>query len=197
MDSHDEALRIPSRAGLRRSPLGTERLLLVPIDAADGADLWRVVSGSRAALEPWLPWVHHCTGPGWSARFAGACAIEWDRGISLRFVLRARASGALLGMISLESCDHCRRSCDLGYWLRREAMGRGIVTEAARAAIGFAFLWMGAHRVRAAAAVGNHPSLRVLRRLGFRFEGIVPHAELCQGRWLDHATFSLSAPHRG
>jgi ribosomal-protein-serine acetyltransferase len=45
--------------------------------------------------------------------------------------------------------------------------------------------------VRVAAATDNHPSLAVIARLGFRFEGIAREAERCHGRWLDHALFSL------
>ena len=31
----------------------------------------------------------------------------------------------------------------------------------------------------------------VIRRLGFRFEGIARQSERCHGRWLDHAIFAL------
>jgi ribosomal-protein-serine acetyltransferase len=44
-----------------------------------------------------------------------------------------------------------------------------------------------------AAATDNHPSLAVIRRLGFRFEGIAREAERCNGRWLDHAVFGMLA----
>ena len=44
-----------------------------------------------------------------------------------------------------------------------------------------------------AAATDNFASLGVIRRLGFRFEGIAREAERCQGRWLDHALFALVA----
>jgi ribosomal-protein-serine acetyltransferase len=190
------ALRIPARTALRRSPIQTERLLLVAIDAADGAELLRVVNGSRASLARWISWVHHVTTPGESARFAEACASDWDRGDALRFMIRDRTSRALVGMTSLELCDHVLGTCDLGYWLRDEATGCGLCTEAARATIDLAFSRMGARRVGAAVAVDNRASLRVVERLGFCFEGIRPRAESCGGRWLDHATFALFAPAR-
>ena len=44
---------------------------------------------------------------------------------------------------------------------------------------------------RVAAATDNHASLSVIRRLGFRFEGIARQAEKCAGRWLDHAIFGM------
>jgi ribosomal-protein-serine acetyltransferase len=95
------------------------------------------------------------------------------------------------------------RSCELGYWLTDGASGRGHMTEAASAALEFAFARVGAHRVRIAAATDNHRSLAVISRLGFRFEGIAREAEWCDGRWLDHAVFAFlstdprPAPGRG
>jgi ribosomal-protein-serine acetyltransferase len=115
---------------------------------------------------------------------------DWDSGRALRFCVREKSGKRLLGVVGLDSCVHLHRSCELGYWLRRDATGQGLMTEAARAVMGFAFESMGVHRIRCAAATDNHPSLRVIGRLGFHFEGIARHAELVGSRWLDHAVFS-------
>jgi ribosomal-protein-serine acetyltransferase len=186
-------LAIPPRPDLRAHPIQTDRLLLMPIDPSDGPELWFAVDGSRAFLQRWLPWVVFHTDPAASVRFAEACAADWDQGRALRFVLRERAGRTVVGVVGLEACVHMHRSCELGYWLRREATGRGLMTEAARACVDFAFRQLGAHRVRVAAATDNHPSLSVISRVGFHFEGIARQAEWCDGRWLDHATFGLVA----
>ena len=184
-------LVIPPRNELRKSPIETERLLLLPVDPADGHELWFAVNGSRASLQPWLPWVQYHTDPASSSRFAEACANDWDQGRALRFIIRERGTRAVAGIVGLEACVHLHRSCELGYWLRKEATGRGLMTEAARACTEFAFSRMGVHRVKVAAATNNHASLRVISRLGFHYEGISRQAEWCDGRWLDHATFAL------
>jgi ribosomal-protein-serine acetyltransferase len=186
-------LTIPPRGDLRAHPIETERLMLVPIDPADGPDLWVAVNGSRAFLQRWLPWVQFHTDAAASTRFAEACAADWDQGRALRFVLRDRVHRTLVGVVGLEACVHLHRSCELGYWLRKEATHRGLMTEASRGALEFAFRTMSAHRVRVAAATDNHPSLSVIARLGFRFEGNARQAEWCDGRWLDHAVFALLA----
>ena len=54
----------------------------------------------------------------------------------------------------------------------------------------FALERLGVHRVRCAAATDNYSSLRVIARLGFRFEGIARQAEFVGGRWVDHAVFA-------
>src|SRR6185503_21240314 len=114
-----------------------------------------------------------------SQRYAEACAADWDSVRAVRFCIRDRQSRELLGVVGLDSCVHLHRSCELGYWLRREATGRGLMTEAARACVEFAFRQLGAHRVRVAAATDNHPSLSVISRIGFHFEGIARQAEWC------------------
>lgn len=186
-------LNIPSKSEMRARPLETERLFLLPVDPMDGPELWLAVNGSRAFLQRWLPWVQFHTDPSASVRFAEACVNDWDLGRALRFVIRERAHRTLAGVIGLESIVPMHRSCELGYWLRKEATKRGFMTEASRAMLDFAFQQLQAHRVRIAAATDNHASLQVISRIGFRFEGIARQAEWCDGRWLDHATFGLVA----
>ncbi|AKT43356.1 GNAT family N-acetyltransferase [Chondromyces crocatus] len=186
-------LILPPRQELRSRPIETERLLLFPIDGSDGPEIWHAVSSSRSALQRWLPWVQFHTDAAASTRFAEACASDWEHGRALRFVIRERAHRSFAGVVGLESCVHIHRSCELGYWLRRESTGRGLMTEACRAVLTFAFQQMGAHRVRVAAATDNAASLAVIGRLGFRFEGIARQAEWCDGRWLDHGVFALLA----
>jgi ribosomal-protein-serine acetyltransferase len=183
-------LSIPSRSSVRRTPIETGRTLLLPIELNDGPELWEAVEGSRWHLERWLPWVPFNNTPDASHRYADACVSDWDGGRAVRFAIRDQKTRELLGVVGLDSCVHLHRSCELGYWLKREATGRGVMTEAARACINFAFERMSMHRIRCAAATDNAASLRVIARLGFRFEGIARQAELVGSRWLDHAIFA-------
>ncbi len=183
-------LVIPTRATVRSTPVATARLLLFPIEAPDGADMWNAVDGSRWHLERWLPWVPYNNTPEASLRYAEASAADWDAGRAVRFAVRDAQTRALLGVVGLDSCVHLHRSCELGYWLVREATGRGLMTEAAGACVEFALRTMGVHRVRCAAATDNYASLRVIQRLGFKFEGIARQAEFVGSRWVDHAVFS-------
>lgn len=184
-------LAIPPRSEMRASPVESARLTLVPVDAVHAPEIWRVVDGSRAWLQPWLPWVPFQKDVDAAARFAEASAQDWDQGRAVRFLIQERSGGRLCGVVGLENCVEMHRSCELGYWLRKDAAGQGFMTEAARLCVDFGFRRMGVHRLRIAAATGNAPSLRVIARLGFQYEGMARHAEWCDGRWLDHSVFSL------
>lgn len=184
-------LEIPFRSVLRRDPLLTARLALTPLEGLDADDLWAAVDSSRSDLEPWLPWVPFNVDIETSTRYAELSALDWDEGRACRFAVRDRTTRRLLGIVGLEQIVHLHRSADLGYWLRTDATKSGFMTEAVERVLGFAFDSLRAHRVRVAAATGNASSLSVIRRAGFRFEGVAREAEFCRGRWLDHAVFSL------
>ena len=78
-------LVVPTRTELRARPLESARLWLTPIEPVDAADLWVAVEGSRAHLEPWLPWVPFNTDAEASHRYAEASALDWDHGRACRF----------------------------------------------------------------------------------------------------------------
>jgi RimJ/RimL family protein N-acetyltransferase len=59
----------------------------------------------------------------------------------------------------------------LAYALSREAWGRGLATEAGRAALDWAFAALGVARVASFIAPGNLASQAVARRLGAACEG--------------------------
>lgn len=184
-------LAVPARSELRARPLETPRLQLSPLDATDSRDLWNAVEASRAHLEPWLPWVPFNVDLESSGRYAEASASDWDAARACRFAIRERGNRRLLGVIGLEAFAHLHESVELGYWLRVDACGKGLMTEAGQGVVEWAFGAVNAHRVRVAAATDNHASLAVIRRLRFRFEGIARQAERVSGRWLDHAVFAL------
>ena len=194
-------LAVPTRSELRIRPIETPRLILSPVDPSDAHDLWASVESSRAHLERWLPWVPFNTDADASYRYAEASANDWDNARAVRFGIRERGGHGnalgnaqprrFLGVVGLEALAHLHQSAELGYWLRLDVVGRGYMTEAAGAVVAWAFARANAHRVRVAAATDNHASLAVIRRLGFRFEGVARQAERCQARWLDHALFAL------
>ena len=186
-------LSVPSRAEARARPLESPRLVLTPLESQDAREMWTAVEPSRAHLEPWLPWVPYTFDFDSTYRYTDSSGSDWDLGRACRFAIRERATRRFVGVVGLEAFSHMHENVELGYWLRVDTAGRGYMTEAANQVVTWAFSQLRAHRVRVAASTENHPSLAVIRRLGFRFEGISRQAERCHGRWLDHAVFSLLA----
>lgn len=77
--------------------------------------------------------------------------------------------GPLLGVIGIEK----RREPDLhlGYWLARPHWGRGLMSEAVGAAIGWYFSRAGGGRLLSGVFADNRASLRLQQKLGFVVTG--------------------------
>jgi ribosomal-protein-alanine N-acetyltransferase len=81
------------------------------------------------------------------------------------------------------------QSCSMGYWLAKNQTGKGLATEAVRAAVELAFTELGLHRVQAETLPHNMPSKNVLLRAGFEQFGLAPRFLKIAGKWQDHLMF--------
>jgi [ribosomal protein S5]-alanine N-acetyltransferase len=83
------------------------------------------------------------------------------------------------------------QSCHLGYQLDAHAINQGLMTEALRHAIAFAFDEMQLHRIEANVMPCNLRSSRVLTKLGFAEEGLARQYLKINGVWEDHIHFVM------
>ncbi|MEQ8769627.1 MAG: GNAT family protein [Phycisphaerales bacterium] len=101
--------------------------------------------------------------------------------------------GAIVGMVGLTQIFR-RSFCNaiLGYWMGAAHANRGIGTVGVRLAVRRAFEQLGLHRVEANVMPGNVPSIRLVRSLGFRFEGYSPRYLQIAGVWEDHTRWAIT-----
>jgi RimJ/RimL family protein N-acetyltransferase len=78
-------------------------------------------------------------------------------------------SEEVVGSVSIEKQD--QDSGIIGYWLAEQHWGKGIATQAAKAAINTAFTDMNLMKIVGRALVNNQPSHRVMLKLGFKYTG--------------------------
>ena len=93
----------------------------------------------------------------------------------------------------LESTGSSRRrgACDIGYWLAREARGRGVMTRAVRLLSAWAFGELLVDRIEIIVDPRNASSRAVAERAGFRFEGVLRSYVVIKDRRRDMAMYSL------
>ncbi|CAB5005506.1 MAG: GNAT family N-acetyltransferase [Actinobacteria bacterium] len=85
------------------------------------------------------------------------------------------------------------RSAYVGYWIDSAVAGRGIMPIAVAMVCDHGWLTMGLHRIEVNVRPENAPSLRVVDKLGFRYEGLRPRYLHIDGAWRDHVTYALNA----
>jgi ribosomal-protein-alanine N-acetyltransferase len=85
-------------------------------------------------------------------------------------------------------------SANLGYWVDREHVGRGIGSAAVRFVAGYAAQELGLHRIQAATLPDNAASRKVLARAGFTEIGVAPEYLEIAGAWQDHLLHQVILP---
>ncbi len=89
-------------------------------------------------------------------------------------VCDAADPGELLGLVGLHGADLTGEpggTAEVGYWLRTEGRGRGLMTRAVRLVSGWAFDDLGLAVITWYAVAGNDASRRVAEAAGYQVEG--------------------------
>jgi ribosomal-protein-alanine N-acetyltransferase len=108
------------------------------------------------------------------------------------------AGGRLVGQMHLFAMvGGSLRSAAAGYWVARPAAGRGLAPTALAMACDHAMRGLGLHRVEVNIRPENAASLAVVRKLGFRDEGVRERYLHIDGAWRDHRTFALTVEDLG
>lgn len=92
-------------------------------------------------------------------------------GNGIDFAVVDARTGAPFGAIGVHNMSESLRSAAIGYWLAREARGRGYVSRAVRVLAGWAFDDLGLERLELTTDPENIASQRVAERCGFQLEG--------------------------
>jgi RimJ/RimL family protein N-acetyltransferase len=137
--------------------------------------------------------------------FAEADAVAWIEslaerhatGTAVTFAVADPATDALIGTVDLFDVRP-GRDAEMGYWLHRDARGRGLASGACRLVLRHAFLaaedgGIGLGRVRAVAAEGNMASRRVLERSGLEQQGRERELVLTRDGLADGAVYDIVA----
>lgn len=152
----------------------------------------------RRTSEPHLrPWE-----PEWAAdelsRFAFRRRLrQYARDVSndtgYAFFISRHTDHALLGGITLSNVRRgVSQAAAVGYWVGAQHAGQGVMSEALRTLVPFAFEYLRLHRLEAACLAHNTQSIRVLEKSGFAREGLARGYLKINGCWQDHVLFALT-----
>jgi ribosomal-protein-alanine N-acetyltransferase len=117
----------------------------------------------------------------------------------MTFFIFENRSGRLTGGITLGNIRHgVAQSGHIGYWIGERFAGQGLMVDAVKLVISFAFDSLRLHRLEAACIPGNARSIRVLEKAGFQREGLLKSYLKINGVWQDHYLYALIAgEHQG
>jgi len=94
----------------------------------------------------------------------------------------------VIGSVSLEKIEG--HKSEIGYWLAEKFWGRGITTEAVKMVTKFGFNRLRLKRIYAKVFPFNKTSMQILRRNGYKFEGIIRKNTKKDNKFLDDYLFA-------
>ena len=155
---------------------------------ARAADLDAIVAGiGDIAVSRMLARVPHPYTRTDGADFLAGAVRDAAAGSSLFLIIERE--GHLAGGIGIGAMPYV---CEFGYWLARKHWGEGLMTEAARALLSYAFDRVGLRLVRSGVFVDNPASLRIQEKLGFRPVGRSWKRSLARGAAVEHTDTVLT-----
>lgn len=161
------------------------------VRARDARVLQHELLSNRAWLQPW-----EATIPGGVATFDMRIGIrrllqQYRDGVGFPFVMEYE--GEVAGQLNVWGVARgslC--SATIGYWVSERFAGRGITPTAVALATDASFSQFGLHRMEICIRPENRASLRVVQKLGFRYEGLRRRFIHIDGDWRDHHAFALT-----
>jgi len=170
----------------RRMELRDGNLLLRPMGDGDAAAV------RDACQDPEIPrWIPVIPSPYTledATEFTAAAKRNWAEGTTRNLAIIDTAADELLGSISVRLGEIGA----IGYWVKREARGRGVASRALMLLSRWALTEGGVERLQLTTHPDNIASQRVAENAGFQYEGALrSHLRYRDGRRRDSFLFSL------
>ena len=169
----------------------TGRLVVRCYQPSDAPLLAESVTESVEHLRPWLPWAYNEPEPlevkaQRMKRFRGL----FDLGQDFVYGIFNPEETKLIGGTGL----HTRLGADqleIGYWIHKDYIHQGLVTESTAALVKVAFEVLHVHRLEIHCDPQNFASAAVPRKLGFIHEGTLRAKTRFLDRWSDTMVWGL------
>jgi len=158
----------------------------------DAKTIERLVLSNREWLRPWEATnPHGPTSFDFKAQIRSLLrALENNDGIPFVIVYQDE----IVGQLNVANILHGSvSSCVIGYWVSPDVAGLGITPTAVALAMDYMFKVVGLHRVEIDIRPENEASIRVVEKLGLRYEGLKEKYIHINNDWRDHYVFALTS----
>ena len=149
------------------------------LELSDSINIFKTIDNQRKYLGKWLPFVANTKKLKDTENFVNsAINIPKDK---FEYIFTIRKQSEFVGVIGFQNTDKLNKKTEMGYWLSEEFQGKGIITKSVEKLCDFAFKEQDINRIQIKCAVDNKPSIKIPKKLGFKYEGTQRHGGLLAG----------------
>ena len=178
---------------LSKKKLTGQRVFLRPPKRRDALKWQKLRMSSKSFLVPWEPsWnASSCTRRAYLRYFKNSNYLaNMDRAYS--FLIFKSDDKTLLGGINVGNVRRgVAQSASLGYWIGARYARNGYMKEALKLLIPSLFIDLRLNRIEAATLEENVASRNLLKKIGFKKEGVLRKYLKINGAWRDHVLYGL------
>ncbi|HEY4875332.1 MAG TPA: GNAT family N-acetyltransferase [Puia sp.] len=173
--------------------LETERLLLRPLSSSDATVLWPYVSNSEISKD--MSWESH-QDISETQKFIDETLKSMVRGKTITWCIFMDEK--FCGLFSIISILRKHRALtynrgELAYWAVPQFQGKGIMTEAGKRVIGFAFNELKLNKLVVGHHVNNKNSENLILRLGFNYLYTQEEVFMKNNKWITCKFYELNS----
>lgn len=168
-------------------PDGSGRVTVRPAASRDQSEFLDLVAASVGLHHPWMSL------PATPQQFQ-AHLTRYGRSGEASLLICVRDTGVIAGLANISNVIRGRfQNGSLSYAAFAPTAGQGYMSEGLALVLRHAFQQLRLHRLEANIQPGNHASLKLIRRLGFRREGYSPEMLFIDGAWRDHERWAITS----
>ena len=176
-------------------PIVTPRLILRPPTLADLDSIQTAKEQGWPDLQRWMSWAFDNQRSRQAMEDSIRRVMDYQNQPGIALAGFQRMNGDFVVRTALDLTDE-EDVYETGYWVAPKYAGQGMATEATNAAIRYAFGHLGAKAITIGYFVGNEPSRRIVKKLGFQKLGIAQNAatRCLDDTKLDRHEYILTSP---
>jgi RimJ/RimL family protein N-acetyltransferase len=172
-------------------PLSDGAVLLRPWEERDVHDI--AIACSDDEIARWLDQVPQPYTDADAREYVAMTRQAWKDGTMSAFAITDGETGEVLGSIGIHWLEPGQSVGEVGYWVKRDARGRGVASRALRLVASWAIESCALQRLQLRADTRNVASQQVAEAVGFTREGVSRSIRYNarQGRRVDFVVYSL------
>lgn len=167
----------------------TERLLLRRFDHADNAAMLKNWVADEKIQSLYSEPVY--TTPEAVRELLDKYISSYEKSDYYRWAVVEKASGECIGQIAYFLVDSKNHFAEIEYCIGGAFQRRGYATEATKAVMAYGFRQMNLHKIQICTKTINKPSMRVIEKCGFTYEGTLRDYFFMNGEYVGRLYFSM------
>ncbi len=170
-------------------PIATQRLILRKLEPSDAHDVHAIVSDPEVVkMTAALELVNSLQE---TRDLVKTMCARYEQDLPTRWAVVDKATQKVIGLCGFVAYSPVFARAEIGYALARSVWNKGLITEVSKAVTDFAFTSMKVNRLEATVDPDNNGSIRVIEKLGMKYEGRLRQHIICNEQFRDRLMYSI------